>query len=276
MEIRKEGTGEMATQEVSAAFSGKAGLGFRLTSRELELLEFVLDQKFAGLDALYQRFYASEGSKSTRYAAERIQLLRRHGFLRAENVYTQPKLFYLATPLAKDVLQSQRTGRRQLDPIESIDPRMFEHDWRVTLCRAYREGAGLAREWVSERKLKAEWARLSGKLSREYCPDAIYTNRRGEKVAFELELAPKTRERHAKKISRFLNVMQNSAGAFRRTLFVACDPGVQATLESLVRPYPDEFKVLNFDQVVGSEQKEANPRPGVPAFLGGGENYVRE
>lgn len=276
-EKREEaGSGKKASVGAKTEAGDRVQLGFRLTSRELDLLEFVLDQKFAGIDALYQRFYAVDGSKSQRYAAERVQLLRRHGFLRAQSVYTEPKLFYVATPLAKDVLQSQRPGKRQLDAVESIDPRTFEHDSRVTLCRAHREGSGQAQEWVSERRLKAEWATLSGKLSREYCPDGVYTNRRGEKVAFELELSPKTRERHAKKISRFLNVMKDGAGLFRRTLFVACDPRVKATLESLTQPYPDEFKVLSFDQVVkpGTTGEPALLRS--PASLGGGESHVRE
>ena len=279
VKTRKSGTETMAGAKRSVETlkgSERVLLGFRLTSRELDLLEFVLDQKFAGIDALYQRFFTSDSSKSTRYAAERIQLLRRHGFLRAENVYTQPKLFYVASPLAKDVLQSLRPGRRQLDPIESIDARTFEHDSRVTLCRAHREGADIAREWVSERRLKAEWAGALGKLAREYCPDGVYTNRRGEKVAFELELSPKTRERHAKKISRFLDVMRDSGGAFQRTLFVACDPGVKATLEGLTKPYPEQFKVLSFEQVVSPARDGTTPRPSQIRSFRGGENHVRE
>ena len=277
MEEKREetGSGKKVNGVAVTEASDRVQLGFRLTSRELDLLEFVLDQKFSGIDAMYPRFYAVDGSKSQRYAAERIQLLRRHGFLRAQNVYTDPKLFYVVTPMGRDVLQNMRPGRRQLEPVESIDPRTFEHDWRVTLCRAYREGGGQAQEWVSERRLKAEWATLSGKLSREYCPDAIYTNRRGERVAFELELAPKTRERHAKKISRFLNVMQDSGGLFKRTLFVACDPRVKATLEGLTRPYPDEFKVLGYDQVVTMGAKVAASGLVQTRSLGGGENHVR-
>jgi hypothetical protein len=42
-----------------------------------------------------------------------------------------------------------------------------------------------------------QWVRLS----REYLPDAVFTNRASDSVAFELELAPKTREWYAKKFS---------------------------------------------------------------------------
>lgn len=233
----------------------RRGLGFRLTSREFELLEFVLDQKFAGLDALYPKFFQGAESRSERYAAERVQLLRRHGFLRAERVYTRPELFYAVTPLAHDVLQAQRPGRRLIDPIQAIDHRTFEHDWRVTQCRAYRERDGHARDWVSERRLKSDWALIRGKLSREYCPDGIYTNRRGERVAFELELAPKTKARHNRKISRFLDAMRDGEGPFQRTLFVACDESVKRTLEALTRPYPEQFRVMSFSEVVSARNE---------------------
>jgi len=228
-------------------------LGFRLTAREFDLLEFVLDQKFASLDALYLRFFQTAESRSERYAAERVQLLRRHGFLRAERVYTRPELFYLVTPLAREVLQAQRPARRVLDAILSIDHRTFEHDHRVTLCRAHRERSGHAREWVSERRLKAEWAIFSGRLAREYCPDAVYTNRRGERVAFELELAPKTRDRLARKISRFLDVMRDGAGPFQRTLFVACEVATARTLEAMTRPYSEHFRVMAYESVLAAE-----------------------
>jgi hypothetical protein len=97
VEEEKTGAGSKASVGDLIKVGARVQLGFRLTGRELDLLEFVLDQKFAGIDAMYQRFYAVENSKSQRYAAERVQLLRRHGFLRAENVYTEPKLFYLTT-----------------------------------------------------------------------------------------------------------------------------------------------------------------------------------
>lgn len=246
--------------------------GFRLTAREIELLEFVLEQKFSGIEALYLKFFKTEGSQSTRYAAERVQLLRRHGFLRAERAYTRPELFYLITPLAHSVLQSQRPGRRLFEPVDGIDHRTFEHDWRVTLCRAYRERSGVATAWISERRIKAEWAIHAGHLTREYCPDGIYTNRRGERVAFELELAPKTRERYARKISRFLDVMRDSSGPFRRTLFVACDPWVRTTIQALTTPYPDEFKVLGYEEVVSTQRSEAAQV--VRASARGGEIHV--
>ncbi len=230
-------------------------LGFRLTTREIDLLEFVLDQKFAGTDALYIRFFQGEGSKSPRYAVERLQLLSKCGFLRPKRVYTEPKSYYLATDLAQTTLQSLRPDRTISEPPTEIDFRTFEHDKRVTMCRASREKKGEVKEWLSERRLKQEWTAANGyRLSREYMPDAIYTNGAGGRVAFELELSPKTRERHVKKVSRFLEVMRHMDGAFSRTLFVACSKPVYEMLLSVTRPYK-EFKVTRFEEIVLENEK---------------------
>jgi len=230
-------------------------LGFRLTPREIELLEFVLDQKFAGTDALYIRFYQGEGSKSPRYAIERLQLLSKYGFLRPKRVYTEPRTYYLATDLAQHTIQSLRPDRTVSEPPTEIDFRTFEHDKRVTLCRAVREKRGEVKNWLSERRLKQEWTAANGyRLSREYMPDAIYTNRAGGRVAFELELSPKTRERYAKKVSRFLEVMRDKQGAFSRTLFVTCSDPVHGMLLSVTRPY-NEFRVMPYSEVVKDVKK---------------------
>lgn len=234
-----------------------SALGFRLTTRETELLEFVLDQKFASSDALYFRFYQGKDSKSARYALERLQLLSKHGFLRPQRVYTESKTYYLASPMACDLLQSLRPVRVISAPSENIDLRTFEHDKRVMLCRVHREKKGEVREWLSERRLKNEWTAANGyRLSREYMPDAIYTNRAGGRVAFELELSPKTRERHAKKVSRFLEVMRDKNGAFSRTLFVACSEPVYQMLLSLTRPYSDQFRIMRYEEIVTSNGRK--------------------
>jgi hypothetical protein len=221
-------------------------------------LEFVLDQKFASRDALYFRFYQGKDSKSARYSEERLGLLSKHGFLRPQRVYTEATTYYLASTLTQDLLSNLKPDRTISEPAEAIDLRNFEHDKRVTLCRAHREKKGEVKDWLSERRLKQEWTAANGyRLSREYMPDAVFTNRAGGRVAFELELASKTRERHMKKISRFLEVMKSPDNAFSRTLFVACSDVVYQMLLSVTRPYP-EFRVMRYEEIVPLSPKKGN------------------
>jgi len=230
----------------------------RLTPRELELLEFVLDQKFANLEMLYLRFFEGKDSRSSRYALHRITLLKRHAFLCATRVHTETGSFYLATPLTHATVSQLKPERSISWPTEQIDPRTFEHDKRVTLCRAHREKRGEVTQWLSERRLKQEWSLANGyRLSREYMPDAIFTASAGHRVAFELELAPKTRERYAKKVSRFLEVMKSPDGAFSRALYVACSEPVYQMLLSVTRPYPEFFKVMRYEEIVPPKTTKA-------------------
>lgn len=245
--------------ETDKQSSKRNTLGFRLTPREVELLEFVLDQKFASRDALYFRFYQGTDSKSSRYAVERLQLLSKHGFLRAQRVYTELSTYYLALPLTRDLLSQLKPERAFSEVTQTIDLRTFEHDKRVTLCRVVREKKGEVTHWLSERRLKQEWTAANGyRLAREYMPDAIFTNRAGGRVAFELELASKTRERLAKKVSRFLEVMKSPDGAFSRTLFVACTEPVYQLLLSVTRPYPELFKVQRYEEIVPPTSKKGD------------------
>lgn len=251
----------METYEPSQRELGKAireESHFRLTAREYELLEFVLDQKFAGTQLLYYRFYQGDGSKGPRYAQERLRLLEKSGLLKCVRIFTERENAYLVTRKGQAILQGRYSERRIQEPADSIDLRTFEHDRRVSLCRAVREKEGSVTAWRSERRLKQEFAHRTPdyRIAREFMPDAIFTNQKGGPVAFELELSPKTRERYAKKITRFVQVMRSSlssggtAGYFSRVLYVPCSKGVHDTLSELTRPYGDLFRVQPFSELV--------------------------
>jgi len=253
------GTIDNETGQNAAVKSAKNGPpSVRLTPREIELLEFLLDQKFGSLEALYLRFYQGKGSTSSRYAYHRLSLLQKNGFLIPVRVFTESKYYYLASDLAHAVVQGQRPERKVSPPVTSIDLRTFEHDKRVILARVHREKKGEVRNWLSERRLKQEWTTESGyRLAREYMPDAIFTALAGHRVAFELELAAKTRERLARKVSRFLEVMKSPEGAFSKTLFVACSEPVYQLLLSVTRPYPEFFKVMRYEEIVPQKTMKA-------------------
>jgi len=227
-------------------------LGFQLTERERELLEFVLDQKFAGTSQLYYRFYQNGASRSPRYAWERLSLLYKHGLLRAERVYTERETYYQASGVTQRLLQGLNPNRLIQEPPESIDLRFFEHDRRITWCRAVAEKSGKVREWRSERRLKQEFAQAQPdhRIAREFMPDAIYRNHQGGQVALELELTPKTPERLAKKISQLVQAMRNPAPLFSRVLYVPCSRPIQERLENLTRPYGELFRVQFFSELV--------------------------
>ena len=131
-----------------------------------------------------------------------MSLLKRHGFLTTKRVSFSGGSYYLATDLAQRALANKFLDRNFARPNPEIDVRSFEHDLRVIKARLALENLGRASKWISERRLKSESAQSSG-LERAYQPDAIYWNKRGEIMAFELELAAKTKIRYPEYFMRF-------------------------------------------------------------------------
>jgi hypothetical protein len=224
----------------------------------LDIFEFALEMKFADLSAIHQKFFlnlrSGERSKSDWWARERLSLLRQHGFLKTKRFTFSGKTYFLATELAHIALKNMRSHRGFVRPLEEIDVRTFDHDLRVIEARLALERLGRAANWVSERQLKSDLALVSG-LSRQYQPDAIYRNKHGEPMAFELEVSAKKKDRYADKIRKYVDLMrQVDAGAqgFRGVLFVACHDHVFGILTELTRRHDGKFKIEKFNDLVAA------------------------
>ena len=212
--------------------------------------------KFADLNAIHQKFFlnlrSGERSKSDWWARERLGLLKQHGFLKTKRFTFSGKTYFLATKLAHIALKNMRSHRGYVRPLEEIDVRTFDHDLRVIEARLALEQLGRAANWVSERQLKSDLALASG-LPRQYQPDAIYQNKHGEPMAFELEVSAKSKDRYADKIRKYVDLMrQVDAGAqgFRGVLFVACHDHVFGILNDLTRRHDGKFRIEKFNDLV--------------------------
>ena len=238
----------------------RGGLGFRLTGRDLSILEFVNDMKFANLETIHLRFFGQtrDGgkSKSTWWARERIAALRSLGLLRAVRIYTEGQSYVVATPLTYQILATMKPERLHAKPLEAIDIRSFEHDKRILYSRVALELGGRAREWFSERRLKSEqmFEGEGREIAREYQPDAIYTNAKGERVAFELELSFKSRERYSRKFERFHALRRDDEAPFKNCLVVASTPPMYRLLRDVMRRTVGadnpRFRLIAFDELV--------------------------
>ncbi|MFH1262731.1 MAG: hypothetical protein V1495_04735, partial [Pseudomonadota bacterium] len=129
----------------------KGPRNIRLTQREIEALRFTLEMKFASVEVLYRKFFKFENSTSSRYAYERVNLLRKHGYLIPIRIHTEWTVYYVGSRLACDVIQSEKPDASIPRPLPGIDIRTFEHDRKVLLCRVAREAIGNAQNWTSER-----------------------------------------------------------------------------------------------------------------------------
>lgn len=237
-----------------------SGFGVRITSRDLEILEFVNDMKFANLEVLHLRFFSRPRgggtSKSTWWARERIQALRSLGLVKPVRIYTEGQSYFVATDLAFHILSSMKPERLHAKPLESIDIRSFEHDKRILYSRVALELGGRAKEWFSERRLKSEQMfEAEGRdIGREYQPDAIYTNAKGDRVAFELELSFKSRERYEKKFRTFDSLFRyDNKPLFKNCLIVASTAPMYRLLKGVLRKTvgdSERFRLVSFEELV--------------------------
>lgn len=82
---------------------------FRLTDRDVEILGFLLDQKFASLEQLYFRFFDARKAVSEplppnlHVTRQRLQVLKRAGLVTSQRVFSEPRSLYLLSPFGYQI-----------------------------------------------------------------------------------------------------------------------------------------------------------------------------
>jgi hypothetical protein len=242
--------------------------GFRLTERDVQILKFVYEQKFATLELLYFRFFDRRKLSSdpipenTWVTRQRISVLRRAGFLSSQRVYTDSKAVYLLTGLGYQVLKSKRELLYYSEPVQQVDFRYFEHDRRVSYCRTVFERSEKCLQWFPERYLRSNRGFEVGDkrylVPGDAIPDGVFLSSKEERIAFELEFTPKKRERYEEKCRRYLSFMHGidrhgrgglNESVFQRVVIVACTDRIGKDLQELFN-HPG-ISVLSFEKLVG-------------------------
>lgn len=174
--------------------------GFRVTDRDLELIEFVAAHRFALACQVKEWMGASEV-----VAYRRLKGLVEQGLLSYRRVFHARAGCYLATAPGLAVIESPL-------PRATIDLRTYRHDVGVVwLWLAEANGSfGAERRVLSEREMRSHDQRreprdesfaiplggyTSGGNPRVHYPDVLVIERDGGRVAFELELTLKSRRR---------------------------------------------------------------------------------
>jgi hypothetical protein len=94
-------------------------------------------------------------------------------------------------------------------PLQQIDVRIFDHDVQVMRSRLLLEEVENFQSWQRDRQLKCqypEYFQYSG--SRDSTPDGVYHSAEGKVIAFEYEIAQKSRKRYRAKIQKYLECLR--------------------------------------------------------------------
>lgn len=171
-----------------------------LQDRDYKVLRYILEQKFLSREQITKWFY-----KTNDVLRNRLWELTLSGYLKKEPVVLNSKDHFLLTGLGMRALVER--GVNGIRPVSSIDIRCYFHDRTVTDIRILFEGIGLAKDWKSERVLKAEnGSFLPVGQAGKKIPDGIFLSPAGKRIAFELELVPKENSRYKKILAGYQNV----------------------------------------------------------------------
>lgn len=230
-------------------------LSFRLTDRDLEILGFLLDQKFASLEQLYFRHFDVRSSpsdpmpKGLHVTRQRLQILKRAGLISTERVFSESRSLYLMTPFGFQTFQSKRPSEAYAKPMATVDFRNFEHDTKVNDCRIALERTGKVMKWISERRVRIEGFESQfsfSELPETIVPDGVLVSSKGERIAFEIEASPREKRRFVQKREAYESVMRGTNPLFHKVIWTASTQPLTTVLKEVIGADP-RFLLNSYD-----------------------------
>lgn len=242
--------------------------GFELQPRDYDILKFILEQKFASLEAIYFRFFDARKNESDPLpknlwtTRQRLSKLRTSALIKTEKVLSSGKAHFLLTSFGHRVLTHHVSTLIPIKPTKEIDFSLYEHDSRITMVRALLEAKKKCGRWYSEKWLKASPIYIDNKykynFTKDLRPDAVFVNSKGERIGFELEMARKGRGRLEEKINLYDDLVRERSrygdggdGAEYKVLhkvwFVVTKPAVHRALQRAIEKSSTEKMSYRID-----------------------------
>lgn len=186
----------------------------QITQRDKEIMGFVLAMKFATAQDIHQKFFRKKRdgtfSNSEWWTRERLRELVEYGYLSTTRYRFEQKNYFIGTKHAYDFLEYMQYEIVPTKPIPHIDVRTFDHDIAVMKSRLLIEEVEKGCQWKSDRQLKCEYpAYFDRRSSRDACPDGVYRSVDGKLIAFEYEIAQKSKKRYQDKIRSYVSCIRS-------------------------------------------------------------------
>lgn len=224
--------------------------GVLIQKRDIDILKFCLEMKFADIESLNQLFFDAE-KKDMFGARKRVHKLELSGYLKSFALLQgTSKKFYLTTAKGCREVLKFATNKYTLNPVSKLSIVTFEHDYGVLRARLLLEKQNRAYEWEAERLLKNSSFFASGKIRREFMPDAIFKNKQGITCAFEYENKPKTTEQLNQKVLRLKSLMDEDSPVFSAGIFVTSTESLKNKVLKITSAFPNRFVVISFNELL--------------------------
>lgn len=222
-----------------------------LTRRDLEVLEFILEMKFASVDEVFEKFFSKlsgdgEVAASSEWARKRLRQLMDAGYLRTEIGIGMRERVFIPSFKTYHALTNLNSGSMIPKPTRGLDFRTFVHDRELLLLRLKYERELGDVAWISDRRLKQGLAEVYGIHSIDV-PDAIVRLPDFGLVVVELEIAMKSRKRYREKIARYVRLIRDQRAkpvGVRKVIFHCLKPAVVNALQQESKLYSGMIEVI--------------------------------
>ena len=135
----------------------------------------------------------------------------KEGYLQPVRYRFENKSYYIGTKHGYDLILYAQVNLSAVKQIERIDVRTFDHDIQVMKSRLFLEDCEKVSEWRSDRQLKSDYFEyFQGRGSRDSAPDGAYLSLGGKTIAFEYEIAQKSKKRYQDKVYRYVSCIRQT------------------------------------------------------------------
>jgi hypothetical protein len=219
-----------------------------IQDRDIEIFRFCLEMKFADIESINKKVFSNDFEMfSTR---KRVQKLEMAGFLKSVSLLPgTTKKFYVTTSKGYNEVKKNASTLDTPKPPAKISTITFEHDLGVLKSRLLLEKQGRAFDWRSERLIKVQAEVKTGRISRDFMPDAIFKSKHGKTCAFEFENKPKTEVQLKEKIYRLNALMESSDPVFEACLFVSSNDNLKKKIKNITDLVSNKFVVQSFKEL---------------------------
>lgn len=236
-------------KQLSFFKKGQTRLCVELVERDLKVLEFILEMKFAGYSEVFEKFFSAPrtggSTESMEWARKRLRQLEQAGFLQSEVSLLGGSKVYVVTLKGYYALSRVFPERGFPKPNVGLDLRTFAHDRELILFRLEVENGNGDVAWISDKKLKHGDGEVFG-LSGGDVPDGLMKIPVLGWVAVEIEIATKARQRYRDKVQFYLKLIRDRKGesnAVQLVRFICLRESCFKILSDECSAYGDYFSV---------------------------------
>lgn len=193
------------------------------TERDKRAVLFVVEQGFATIEQLWKAGWGDQRTAS--YAAERLALLERVGFLKSFRLENSPLKVYRPSGMGRYLV----SGISQNPiPMTDLSQNIAIHQLELNQVRLTLEAKGVT-SWRSAESLIIDPS--FKKLGGRHVPDGFYVSSNGTKTAVEHDRTLRKKERIKERLSDYLSELMSPDRSFDRLVYL-----VSPNLEHIYRP----------------------------------------